>query len=157
MGDNHVNKTRALRSKSAISAAAVLLSCAGIGLATATPAAAYAGYCNAEVTKKRAAASGGSYKAYLPAHGGDIDCYMNQGAESKAVKALQKNLNWCYDRNLDVDGVFGKDTREALEYAQGKENIGKDGKYGEQSRTNLKWRWYENRNLWYCGELRNGA
>ncbi|MFJ8590253.1 peptidoglycan-binding domain-containing protein [Streptomyces sp. NPDC093598] len=148
-----MKKTRALRSKAGISAATVLLSCAGIGLATATPAAAYAGYCNAEVTKKRPAASGGSYKAYLPAHGSDVDCYMNQGADSDAVEALQKNLNWCYERDLDVDGIFGDDTRKALEYAQGRERIGKDGKYGEQSRTHLRWRWYENRNLWYCGRL----
>ncbi|WP_298572701.1 peptidoglycan-binding domain-containing protein [Streptomyces luteogriseus] len=145
--------TRALRSKAGISTAAILLSCAGIGMTTATPAAAYAGYCNADVEKKRPAASGGSYKAVLPARGSNVDCYMNQGAEGDAVKALQKNLNWCYGRNLDVDGIFGKDTREALEYAQAQEKIGKDGKYGELSRTHLEWRWYENRNLWYCGRL----
>lgn len=148
-----MKQTRALRSKAGTSAAAVLLSCAGISLTTATPAAAYAGYCNSEVTKSRAAASGGSYRAYIPAYGSNVDCYMNQGADSGAVAALQKNLNWCYGENLDTDGVFGDKTRDALWRAQGEEKIGQDGKYGEQSRKNLKWRWYENRNLWYCDEL----
>ncbi|MER5552556.1 peptidoglycan-binding domain-containing protein [Streptomyces sp. NPDC002793] len=153
MGDDHMKKMRALHARTGLSVFAVLLSCTGLSLATATPAAAYAGQCNAQVTKKRPAASGGTYAAVLPAHGSNIDCYLNPGAEGSAVKALQQNLNRCYGRSLDVDGIFGDNTKNALMYAQGQEKIGKDGMYGKESRTHLKWRWYENRNLWYCGRL----
>ncbi|MFI6938964.1 peptidoglycan-binding protein [Streptomyces sp. NPDC050418] len=152
-----MGRIRTSRVKAGVCTAAVLLSGFGVGLAAAAPAAAYAGYCNAQVTKSRPAASGGKYNAYLPAYGTNINCYMNPGAQSNAVKALQKNLNWCYGRKLTVDGIFGNDTRDALEYAQGEEDISADGGYGEQSRTHLQWRWYENRNLWYCGRLKSNG
>jgi peptidoglycan hydrolase-like protein with peptidoglycan-binding domain len=38
-----------------------------------------------------------------------------------------------------VDGIFGSATKSALQYAQGREGISKDGVYGEDSRTNLLW------------------
>ena len=125
-----------MRAKAGISAAAVLLSGAGLGLATATPAAAYAGYCNGQIDKT---ISNSGYHAKIPAYNGNVDCYMNKGAQSKAVSALQTTLNKCYGRSLDVDGIFGNDTRNALIHAQGEENISADGGYGTQTRTNIEW------------------
>ncbi|GGK67751.1 peptidoglycan-binding domain-containing protein [Streptomyces flaveus] len=125
-----------VRAKAGISAAAVLLSGAGLGLATATPAAAYAGYCNGQIDKT---ISNSGVHAKIPAYNGNVDCYMNKGAQSKAVSALQTTLNRCYGRSLDVDGIFGNATKNALIYAQGKENISADGGYGTQTRTNIKW------------------
>ncbi|MFE9439686.1 peptidoglycan-binding domain-containing protein [Streptomyces sp. NPDC006602] len=131
---------RTLRAKAGISAAAVLLSGVGLGLATASPAEAYAGYCNTSVTRSSALGSlSFAFDAKIPAYNKSMDCYMNRGANSAAVKALQISLNKCYGRSLDVDGIFGPATKAALEYAQGKEGIGVDGEYGNESRSNLKW------------------
>ncbi|MFE7895989.1 peptidoglycan-binding domain-containing protein [Streptomyces sp. NPDC057424] len=130
-------KLRALRTKVGISTAAVTLSGAGFGLATATPASAYAGYCNGQASK---AMSGASHLvAKLPAYNGNIDCQMYKGANSSGVKALQITLNKCYGRSLAEDGIFGTNTKTALIYAQGQEKIGTDGGYGEETRNNIGW------------------
>ncbi|MFC8663033.1 MULTISPECIES: peptidoglycan-binding domain-containing protein [Streptomyces] len=144
-----------LRAKAGISAAAVLLSGVGLSLATASPAAAYAGYCNKSVTRSSALGSVSFvFDAKIPAYNGTMDCYMNQGADSAAVEALQTTLNECYGRSLTVDGIFGPATKTALEYAQGKADIGVDGKYGTETRRGLKWYWdqrYGSR--WGCARL----
>ncbi|MBC9715756.1 peptidoglycan-binding protein [Streptomyces sp. TRM66268-LWL] len=131
-------KLRALRTKVGISAAAVALSGAGLGLATATPAsAAYAGYCNGWASK---AMSGATHLvAKLPAYNGNINCQMYRGASNNGVKALQIALNECYSRSLTEDGIFGDKTKTALIYAQGQEDIGTDGGYGYDTRTNIGW------------------
>ncbi|MFI6281349.1 peptidoglycan-binding protein [Streptomyces sp. NPDC050988] len=144
-----------LRVKAGISASAVLLSGVGLSLATATPAAAYAGYCNKSVTRSSALGSVSFvFHAKIPAYNSTMDCYMNRGANSKAVEALQTSLNKCYGRSLDVDGDFGPATETALEYAQDKEDLGVDGKYGTESRKGLKWYWdQQNGSRWGCARL----
>ena len=131
-----MNKLRALHKRAGATAAAVILAGAGLGLATATPAAAYAGYCNGQVDRT---ISNANVHAKIPAYNGNVDCYMNQGAQSSAVSALQTTLKRCYGRSLAVDGIFGPATKTALMHAQGKENISADGGYGSQTRTNIKW------------------
>ncbi|WP_217168758.1 peptidoglycan-binding protein [Streptomyces sp. AC512_CC834] len=149
-----MKKLRVLRTRAGVSAAAVVLSGAGLGLTTATPAAAYAGYCNGQVGRT---ISNSGYHAKIPAYNGNVDCYMNRGAQSKAVSALQTTLNKCYGRNLDVDGIFGNNTRNALIYAQGREDISADGGYGKQTRTNIKWAYQYSGGIgqWACFYITN--
>ncbi|MFC8663034.1 MULTISPECIES: peptidoglycan-binding domain-containing protein [Streptomyces] len=126
------------RPKSGLVAGAVLLSGLGLGLATASPAAAYDGYCNSYVERTKTF-SGTTHTAYIPSYNRSTNCYMNSGATSSAVGVLQRSLNVCYGRSLTIDGIFGPATKAALEYAQDREGIGVDGKYGNQSRDHLKW------------------
>ncbi|MFI6281350.1 peptidoglycan-binding protein [Streptomyces sp. NPDC050988] len=119
-------------------AGAMLLSGLGLGVATASPAAAYDGYCNNYVSKTKSF-NGKTYTAYIPSYNRSSNCYMDRGANSTAVGMLQRSLNVCYGRSLSIDGIFGPATEAALKYAQDKENIGVDGEYGTQSRDNLKW------------------
>lgn len=121
-----------------------LLAGLGLGVATAAPAAAYAGYCNdgyASAYKKLVGDD--TYKAYLPGYKADMDCTMGSGAQSKSVAMLQRSLNVCYGDDLGfslkVDGIFGSNTKKALAAAQRDEGITGDGIYGEDSRTHLKW------------------
>jgi hypothetical protein len=129
---------RTLRNRAGVSAAAVVLAGAGLGLAGATPAsAAYAGYCNGQASKTLPGAS--NLVAKLPAYNSNINCQMYKGANNSGVKALQTTLNECYDRNLVVDGDFGTNTKNALMYAQGVERLSKDGGYGEETRNGIGW------------------
>ncbi|AQU70089.1 hypothetical protein BBN63_31845 [Streptomyces niveus] len=124
-----------LPAKSAMLAGTVLLSSLGLGVATAGPAAAYAGYCNSTVSGLLHS----GWSTPVPAYKGSVDCYMEKGAQSSAVSALQRALKYCYGQNLSVDGIFGNDTRNALINAQSKEKISADGGYGTQTRKALKW------------------
>jgi peptidoglycan hydrolase-like protein with peptidoglycan-binding domain len=143
-----MKKLRALRTRVGISAAAVALSGAGLGLVTATPASAYAGYCNGWVDDE---ISNSGYHAKLPAYNGNVDCQMYKGASNRGVKALQITLNKCYGRNLVEDGIFGDNTKTALMYAQGQEKIGTDGGYGEETRNNIEWAYqYSGNGRWSC-------
>jgi hypothetical protein len=137
-----MKRLRALRTRAGVSAAAVLLSAAGIAMASATPATAYAGYCNGQASKYLTL----TLMAKLPAYNGNIDCYMAQGADSSAVSALQTTLNQCYGRSLDVDGDFGSLTKAALKYAQGVEKLTYvDGIYGSETRNGIGW-YFDNTN-----------
>ncbi|CAM5496480.1 peptidoglycan-binding domain-containing protein [Streptomyces purpurascens] len=134
-----MKKFRRSRVTAGAVASLTLLSGLGLGVATAAPASAYAGYCNdgyATVTKTF---GGVAYKAYLPGYNGNKDCTMGPNATSGSVALLQSSLNTCYNRSLDPDGIYGPKTTSAVKYAQGKEGISADGIYGSQTRTHLKW------------------
>ncbi|ELS55678.1 peptidoglycan-binding domain-containing protein [Streptomyces viridochromogenes] len=140
---------RASRTTAVAVAGLTLLSGLGLGIATAAPAAAYAGYCNdgyASVSRKLVGDN--TYTAYLPGYKANIDCTMGSGAQSKSVAMLQRSLNVCYGDDLDfslkVDGIFGSDTKNALAAAQRDEGIRGDGIYGKDSRTRLKWEFTRN-------------
>lgn len=124
-------------------ASLLLLSGLGLGVATATQAAAYAGYCNSGYATKTKTLSGSTYTAYLPGYNRDADCLMDRGAQSSSVAMLQRSLNVCYGSRLDFslaeDGIFGYATERALQAAQRDEGIEDDGVYGKDSRTNLLW------------------
>ncbi|GAP53430.1 peptidoglycan-binding domain-containing protein [Streptomyces azureus] len=135
---------RGSRTAAGAVAGLTLLSGLGIGVATAAPAAAYAGYCNdGYATVFRKLAGGNTYTAYLPGYKADMVCTMGSGAQSKSVAMLQRSLNVCYGKDLDfslkVDGIFGPNTKKALAAAQRDEGIAGDGIYGKDSRTHLKW------------------
>jgi peptidoglycan hydrolase-like protein with peptidoglycan-binding domain len=70
---------------------------------------------------------------------GKDNCLLGVGNQSVAVERLQFTLIACYNRQLSLDGVFGPQTRAALQYAQRAEHIPADGVYGHQTRDHLKW------------------
>ncbi|MBT2675151.1 hypothetical protein J7E95_30980 [Streptomyces sp. ISL-14] len=96
-----MNHFRGSRTTAGAIAGLTLLSGLGLGLATAAPAAAYAGYCNdgyATVFRKLVGAN--TYTAYLPGYKADMNCTMDSGAQSKSVAMLQRSLNVCYGDDL---------------------------------------------------------
>ncbi|PNG19920.1 hypothetical protein C1J00_23060 [Streptomyces cahuitamycinicus] len=126
-----------------------LLSGLGLGMVTAAPAAAYAGYCNdGYASAYRKLVGDSTYTAYLPGYKANMDCTMGSGAQSASVAMLQRSLNVCYSDdlgfNLKVDGIFGTNTKNALAAAQRDEGIKGDGIYGKDSRTHLEWEFTRN-------------
>jgi peptidoglycan hydrolase-like protein with peptidoglycan-binding domain len=70
---------------------------------------------------------------------GKDNCLLGVGNQSIAVERLQYVLRYCYSRQIAVDGIFGPQTRTALQYAQRAEHISADGVYGPQTRDHPKW------------------
>lgn len=64
------------------------------------------------------------------------------GDPATAIKALQRNLNYCYGARLVVDGKYGSKTRAAVVKVQRKHRITVDGIYGPQTRSAMVWRMY---------------
>jgi peptidoglycan hydrolase-like protein with peptidoglycan-binding domain len=143
MGDEEMKRTTA-----GAAVGVMLLSGVGLGVATAAPAAAYAGYCNDGYATVERKLDGGWYKTYVPGYNSNIDCTMGSGANSRSVEALQSSLNACYGSRLGfrlkTDGVFGTNTKNALGAAQHDEGITADGIYGKYSRAYLKWAFTQN-------------
>jgi len=71
-----------------------------------------------------------------------FQCFLTNGDTGAGVRTLQRTLNQCYGRGLEVDGVFGDDTEAALRFAQEDANIGDDGEYGPVTREAIRMRWY---------------
>ncbi|MEU3105569.1 peptidoglycan-binding domain-containing protein [Streptomyces griseoflavus] len=84
-----------------------------------------------------------SYYAYniiLPAAStNSLDCTMGRGSYGNAVRALQSNLNLCYNAGLTVDGDFGGATETALKAAQRRDGTAADGVYGPATRRAMTW------------------
>ncbi|WP_433605096.1 peptidoglycan-binding domain-containing protein [Dactylosporangium sp. CA-139114] len=80
---------------------------------------------------------------YVPSTGStaaSTTCDMGQGAQSAAVKTLQRTLNNCYYESLSVDGIFGANTKAALKRAQASEELrgnDVDGVYGPITRDSI--------------------
>jgi peptidoglycan hydrolase-like protein with peptidoglycan-binding domain len=123
-----------LRIKVVVSAAAILLGGAGLGVITAAPASA-APTCTATFNDED---DNGRW-AWVPAGGGNWDCQMRSGDSGEAVKALQNTLKRCYGHNLSVDGQFGPRTKSALASAQQKAGASADGIYGPQTFNKINW------------------
>lgn len=64
------------------------------------------------------------------------------GDPEPGIKALQRNLNYCYGSKLVVDGKFGSKTRAAVQNVQRRHKITVDGVYGPQTRSAMNWRLY---------------
>lgn len=133
-----MTKPRTARIKAAASAGVMLLTGLGIGVTTASPAAAYTylGACNTAKYE-------GAYQVPVPAiktaSGKSSACYMHKGANHAGVGWLQHTLNACYGESLDVDNDFGPATKSALIRAQREEGISADGGYGGETLQNLVW------------------
>ncbi|SDK73129.1 Putative peptidoglycan binding domain-containing protein [Nocardioides sp. YR527] len=68
-------------------------------------------------------------------------CYLNPGHTGNAVKTLQRALNQCYGRSLDVDGIYGDDTKAAVKVAQGRLGLKQDGLFGPNTSKAMSWPW----------------
>jgi putative peptidoglycan binding protein len=64
------------------------------------------------------------------------------GDPASAIKALQRNLNYCYGSKLVVDGKYGSKTRTAVQAVQRKHKVTVDGIYGPKTRSAMNWRMY---------------
>lgn len=124
------------------------------GAVAAAPSAGAWGYAGECKTTVRLSSSGTQYiktpavwyKGYK-----NIRCWMDRGSTGPGVKVLQRALKSCYGRSIEVDGIFGLKTHNALVWAQYQESISPDGVYGEQTFKNLKFP-----NYWASGN-RNGC
>ncbi|RAK25801.1 putative peptidoglycan binding protein [Actinoplanes lutulentus] len=124
---------------SAVLAAAI----SGIAVLPGTSAAAATPSC----TKRELFSTNGSGFAYVPMNSGltTTRCSLSQGANNKAVTALQEMINDCYVAKgkisgsaLSEDGSFGTNTFNALKKVQTKIGAGSDGKYGPETASKIE-------------------
>lgn len=64
------------------------------------------------------------------------------GDPAAAIKALQRNLNYCYRAGLVIDGKYGARTFAAVKEAQRRHGLTVDGVYGPKTRSGMNWRLY---------------
>jgi hypothetical protein len=70
----------------------------------------------------------------------NVNCMLTVGSRSKAVRTLQRALIVCYGQPLAFDGIYGLQTRAAVQQVQLFHGISPaDGVFGPQ--TNLAMRW----------------
>jgi peptidoglycan hydrolase-like protein with peptidoglycan-binding domain len=121
---------------SVVAAALVVGSLASGGAANA--AAQAVGTC---ATSKTVTATSGALIVVPVTSGGSGDCRMDPGAVSRAVSALQAELNSsCGVRaGIAQDGNFGPATKAALQRAQAKYGVTADGIYGTNTARALGW------------------
>ncbi|MFD7078295.1 peptidoglycan-binding protein [Nocardioides sp. NPDC059952] len=118
------------------------LAVVGASVVVSSPPASAAGVCNGS-------ASGWVYHNYNYRMAMVYDsnsantplCYLNPGHTGNAVKTLQRALNQCYGRNLDVDGIYGDATKAAVKVAQGRHGLKQDGLFGPNTSKAMTWPW----------------
>ncbi|GAB2991473.1 hypothetical protein GCM10023080_066510 [Streptomyces pseudoechinosporeus] len=112
------------------------------GVITAAPANAADGVC----TGSRTIQSVGGRHWVVPINvaNNSIYCYLQYGNTGAGVRALQKNMNSCYGKRLELDSSFGRDTEDALEDVQGRIGARVDGEYGRETMSKMKWARYNN-------------
>lgn len=62
---------------------------------------------------------------------------LKMGSEGDAVRTLQKNLNTLIKSGLIVDGIFGKNTYDAVVKFQNKYSLDADGEVGNQTQSKI--------------------
>jgi peptidoglycan hydrolase-like protein with peptidoglycan-binding domain len=68
------------------------------------------------------------------------DCELSVGRGGAApVAALQDALTRCHGQPLDVDGAYGRATRDAVRAVQSEHGIGADGAYGPETSNVIRW------------------
>ena len=131
--------------KRRIGTAVALLGMTAAALVTAAPAA--HAYPTCDGTKLTGVGSH-LFSAIVPAYtaGNDtLDCVMGVGNQSWGVIVLQLTLNKCYGQHIDVDGIYGQQTRQAVANAQTWERVAfrrpvsTDGAYGPETRRAMHW------------------
>ncbi|MFJ5259826.1 peptidoglycan-binding protein [Streptomyces sp. NPDC088387] len=143
---------RARKLASSLLSVAVLA--AGVVALTPTSAAAATPKCTRQVEMKPRA--GYSYFMLIPKSATTVNCYMNTGTQNAGVTALQTALVYCYNATKgpeggyfgpgDIDGVYGNDTKLALESVQvtlfPQELSMHDGIYGSRTAAVLQFPWH---------------
>jgi peptidoglycan hydrolase-like protein with peptidoglycan-binding domain len=70
---------------------------------------------------------------------GNINCLLGVGNSGSAVALLQFHINACNGLSIARDGIFGPQTRTAVEIIQRIHQIAVDGVYGPQTREHMLW------------------
>jgi murein L,D-transpeptidase YcbB/YkuD len=68
---------------------------------------------------------------------GATNCILSYGDHNWGVVALQQWLQFCGAPQVEVDGIYGPVTRDAITWAQATHGIKMDGVYGPQTRDIL--------------------
>jgi hypothetical protein len=72
----------------------------------------------------------------------NTNCLLYRGNYNDGVGALQGALDYCYGKGLAVDNDFGPLTQAALKQVQYQLHISVDGVYGPQTREAMNWPWF---------------
>ena len=134
------------------------LVCAGVAAATfagslvvASPAYA-ASSCNGTVSRQSQQNS--SHFGSIPAVNGSTNCVLGVGNQGNAVRSLQFTLNRCFSAGLQTDGIFGNQTKTALQAAQRFVGTDDDGVYGPLTRnafnSHRRWRTADDLGRTFC-------
>src|SRR5262245_58248653 len=102
--------TRLGRIRHAFPVVALVLAAGGFAAAAPTTAvaAASASICTSNV---KATGVSGLWLEVPGTSSGSSTCFLEQGDNSEAVRALQYSMNRCYGKSLTLDGDFGPATR----------------------------------------------
>ncbi|MFI2713453.1 peptidoglycan-binding protein [Micromonospora sp. NPDC018662] len=116
-------------------AAAVALATSTLTALTSSAASAALPNCNQWATNW-----GSEPRPRIPTYGsGNWDCVLGSGNVSDGVWALQYTMRYCYGQNINVDKVFGAQTRSALINVQRQVGAAADGVYGPATRSRMQW------------------
>ncbi|MFJ4849343.1 MULTISPECIES: peptidoglycan-binding protein [unclassified Streptomyces] len=128
--------TRLGRIRHAFPAVALVLAAGGFAAAAPTTAvaAASASICTSNV---KATGVSGLWLEVPGTSSGSSTCFLEQGDNSEAVRALQYSMNRCYGKALTLDGDFGPATRSALISVQKAIGAAQDGGYGTETRGKM--------------------
>ncbi|SFC68061.1 peptidoglycan-binding domain-containing protein [Streptomyces aidingensis] len=135
----------------AASVCTAVLAAAGVAVTASTAEAASYPTCNA--AKKKYISDTRYVVQPFYERTGSRNCVMGYGAQSAGVVRLQFALNDCYSAiSIEEDGIYGRNTRDAVRYAQERGGAGVDGVYGPETRKAMYWGIYEDgRGFRGCG------
>lgn len=127
----------------AVATGAVVAALLGGGLVAAPTASAAAAYTVCDGSSSTDPGNTPYFRTYpINKAGFTIYCYLTYEDTGAGVRALQKNMNSCYGKRLELDGIFGTATRTALRDVQGRIGATVDGEYGPETLTKMKWARY---------------
>ncbi|MFJ5219247.1 peptidoglycan-binding protein [Streptomyces sp. NPDC088354] len=119
----------------ALPAAALVLAAGGVvAVGPTTAAAVSVPICTSDV---EATGVSGLWLEVPGTSSGSSKCFLEQGDNSEAVRALQYSMNRCYGKSLSLDGDFGPATRTALLSVQKTIGAAQDGGYGTETRGKM--------------------
>ena len=85
---------------------------------------------------------------------GNTHCVLGLGNQSNAVRKLQLAIHDCYPDLRPVlgkvDGIYGRDTRNAVIEVQKRERVDPDGVYGPNTKNAMNWPGYLDGKLFDC-------
>ncbi|ASO20896.1 peptidoglycan-binding domain-containing protein [Actinoalloteichus hoggarensis] len=83
---------------------------------------------------------GGGMIGVVPANtGSGSNCILGVGNQGSAVRALQDHLRICNSQPVSTDGIYGPQTKAAVEMVQRRYGATVDGVYGSQTRNAMLW------------------
>ncbi len=133
---------RAARPRPLRAVAAAALAGGGLAINAARPAAAALPLCNGTAIAIAQNATTDFGDVVVPIRKGASvasNCQTGSGSAGPWVTALQRHLRNCNGQNIDVDGIYGPDTKQAVKNVQSAGHITADGIYGPKTMTVMRW------------------